>query len=186
MDQESVKMPKGEVVPCAVLIDDHVPDGTMEMSPKIFKKARVDEGSRVVVNSEVDGTKVRGVMGGNLKRCEVAMGTKLALFLGIREGEEVDVQASISIGGNRPVEVEDFEEVLAQPQERLEPLMGDDLHHFSGLTVDQVLDHLARHGDEYSGRYLVTAPKPHGAGAARGEVCEDPSLGVKFWDPSEK
>jgi hypothetical protein len=179
-------MARGEVVPCAVLIDEDVPAGTIEMSRNIFKRARVSEGDRVVVNSEIDGTRVRGVMGGSLKRCEVAMGPKLALFLGIREGEEVKVREPISIGGDGPAGTEDFEDVLAQPQERLEGLMGDDLHHFSGLTVDQVLDHLARHGDEYSGRYLVTGPKPHGAGATRGEVCEDPSLDVKVWDPSEK
>ena len=179
-------MPRGEVVPCAVLIDDQVPAGTIEMSRTIFKRARVSEGDRVVVNSEIDGTRVRGVLGGSLKRCEVAMGSKLALFLGIREGEEVNVRGPISIGTEGPAGTQDFEDVLALPQERLERLMGDDLNHFSGLTVDQVLDHLARHGDEYSGRYLVTGPKPHGAGAPRGEVCEDPSLDVKVWDPSEE
>jgi hypothetical protein len=178
-------MARGEVVPCAVLIDDNVPSGTIEMSRNIFKRARVSEGDRVVVSSEMDGTRLRGVLGVDLKRCEVAVGSKLALFLGIREGDEVKVREPISIGADGPAGTEDFEDVLVQPQERLERLMGDDLHHFSGLTVDQVLDHLFRHGDEYSGRYLVTAPKPHGAGAPRGEVCEDPSLDVKVWDPSE-
>jgi hypothetical protein len=178
-------MPKGEVVPCAVLVDDQVPDGTIEMSRRIFKRARVAGGDRVAVTSEMDGTRVTGVLGGSLKHCEVAMGPKLALFLGIREGEEVNVRGPISVGADGPAHLEDFEDVLAQPQERLEGLMGDDLDHFSGLTVGQVLDHLARHGDEHSGRYLVTAPRPHGAGAPRGEVCEDPSLDVKVWDPSE-
>ncbi len=145
----------------------------------------MEEGHPVVVSGKASPTRVRGVIGEHLRGCEIAMDPHLAVYLGIKEGDEVDVSRPIRVGGRDPSEVEDFEEVLKQPQDRLAPLMGEDLRHFSGMTVEQVLDHLVRHGSDYSGSYLVVAPNIDGVGILHGEVCEDPSLDVKVWDPSE-
>ena len=182
-------MAKGEIVPCAVVIDEQLPPSSVEMAKAIFKRARVDEGDRVVVSGERDSTRVVTTLGKDLERCQIAMGPHLAIFLGIDQGGEVKVRGSPRGGGNGGAvgrDVEDFSEVLAMPQDRLAPLMGDDLHHFRNLTVEQVLDHLVRHGNEFSGRYLVVGANPDGMVVPRGEACEDPSLDVKVWDPSEK
>ena len=174
-----------EIIPCAVIIDEQVPRGSVELSRTIFKRARLEEGQPVVVSGKASPTKVRGVLGEHLQRCEIAMDPHLAVYLGIKEGDEVDVSRPIRVGGQDPSKVEDFVEVLKQPQDRLAPLMGEDLRHFSGMTVEQVLDHLVRHGSDYSRSYLVVAPNPDGVGIPTGEACEDPSLNVKVWDPSE-
>lgn len=173
------------MVPCAVVVDERLPSATVEMSKTIFKRARLKEGEPVVISSESDRTQVEGRLGDALERCEIAMGPKLAIFLGIMEGDEVVVGRSVSISSLGSKEAEDFVDILSMPQDRLAPLMGDDLRHFSGLTVDQVLEHLERHGNDFAGRYLVSAPNPDGVGIPRGEVCEDPSLDVKIWDPSQ-
>jgi hypothetical protein len=179
-------MARGEVVPCAVVIDELLPSDIVEMSSTIFKRARVSEGDQVVISGRSDRTKAGSRLGEDLTSCEIAMGPKMAIFLGIMEGDEVKVGGSVTIGGVDPSQVESFTDVLGQHQDRLEPLMGDDLDHFRGLTVQQVLDHLVRHGNDYAGKYLVVAPNPEGKGIPTGELCEDPSLHVKIWDPSEK
>lgn len=174
-----------EIIPCAVIVDEQVPKGSVELSRKIFKRARLEEGHPVVVSGKASPTRVRGYLGEHLKRCEISMDPKLAVYLGIKEGEDVNVSRPIKVGGQDPSEVEDFEEVLKQPQDRLAPLMGEDLRYFSGMTVEQVLDHLVRHGSDYSRSYLVVAPNPDGVGIPHGDLCEDPSLHVKEWDPSK-
>jgi hypothetical protein len=167
------------------VIDELLPSDLVEMSSAIFKRARVSEGDLVVISGRSDMTRVGSRVGEDLTSCEIAMGPKLAIFLGIMEGDEVKVGGSVTIGGVDPSKVEAFSDVLGQHQDRLEPLMGKDLDHFQGLTVEQVLDHLARHGNDYAGKYLVVAPTPDGKGIPHGELCEDPSLHVRIWDPEE-
>lgn len=181
-----VSMVRGEVVPCGVVIDVLLPSDLVEMSSSIFKRARVSEGDQVVISGRSDKARVRSRLGEDLTSCEIAMGPKLAIFLGIMEGDEVKVGGSVTIKGVDPSQVEAFSDVLGQHQDRLEPLMGKDLDHFKGFTVEQVLDHLARHGNDYAGKYLVVAPNRDDTGIPHGELCEDPSLHVKIWDPSEK
>lgn len=178
-------MAVNEIIPCAVIVDEQIPRGSVELSRNIFKRARLEEGHSVVVSGEASSTRVRGVLGEHLRRCEISMDPHLAVYLGIKEGDEVDVSRPIRVGGKDPSVVEDFVEVLKQPQDRLAPLMGEDLRYFSGMTVEQVLDHLVRHGSDYSRSYLVVAPNPDGVGIPHGEACEDPSLNVKEWDPSK-
>jgi len=178
-------MARGEVVPCAVVIDDQLSTASVEMPRTIFKRTRVREGEPVVISGRTDSTRVSSVLGESLKSCEIAMGPKLAIFLGIMEGAEVHVRSPAGIGEGGTSEVEDFTNVLGQSQDRLAPLLGKDLEHFSGMTVEQVLDHLVRHGRDYYGKYLVAAPNPDGVGIPTGELCEDPSLHVKVWDPEE-
>jgi hypothetical protein len=176
---------KGRVHPCAIVIDEQIPKGSVEMSRRLLDRARLSVGDPVVVSGTVYTTSVRGVLTEGLTDCELAMGPMLAIFLGIREGEEVDVGGAIDMVGGDASDIEAFEDILTQPQDRLEPLLGNDLRHFNGMTVEQVLDHLVRHGDDYAGKYLVVAPNPDGVGIPHGEACEDPSLNVKVWDPSE-
>jgi hypothetical protein len=179
-------MAREGVAPCDVVVDEQLPPSGVEMSKTIFKRAKLRVGDPVVVSGRTDRIRVVGRLGDRLDSCQIAVSPKLAIFLGIMQGDEVNVRGPITIDGKGAVDTEDFDQVLQMPQDRLEPLMGEDLRYFSGLTVEQVLDHLERHGNEFSSRYLVAGPNPEGLGIPVGEACEDPSLDEKVWNPEEK
>lgn len=179
-------MTKKGVVPCTVVVDVQLPPSVIEMSKTIFKKARLNKGDPVVVFGEADRARVEGRVGDRLESCEIAMSPKLAIFLGIMQGDEVGLEGPVAVDGTGSMEAQDFADVLGMSQDRLGPLMGEDLHHFHGLTVEQVLDHLEHNGRDYSGRYLVVGPNPEGVGIPVGEACGDPSLDERIWNPEEK
>lgn len=177
-------MSKKEVTPCAVIVDEAIDKGSVELSDRLFKRYGLAPGDDVLVSRGGRSVRVGARRGNSLKACEIATDPYLAAFMGVGEGEEVDVQGALRVEGGPSEDTESFLDVLGQPQERLKPLLGDELRHFSGLTVQEVLEHLLRYGGAHKGSYLVVAPNPDGVGIPRGEACEDPSLHVKVWDPS--
>jgi hypothetical protein len=54
-----------------------------------------------------------------------------------------------------------------------------------GRTVGQVLDKVIADPKHPAHSYLIVPPNPQGFGFPRGEVCEDPSLTEKVWQPDD-
>ncbi len=177
-------MSSTEVTPCAVIVDEAIDKGSIELSRRLFKRYGLHPGDDVLVSRDGRSVRVEAWRGDSLDACEIATDPYLAAFMGVREGEEVDVQGALRVESGPSADTEAFSDILGQPQERLEPLLGEELRHFSGLTVQEVLEHLLRYGGAHKDAYLVVAPNPDGVGIPRGEACEDPSLHVKEWDPS--
>lgn len=178
-------MTRQGVVPCTVVVDVQLPPSGIEMSKTIYKRAHLREGDPVVVFGRVDRARVEGRVGDRLESCEIAMNPKLAIFLGIMQGDEVNLKGTVAVDRTGSMEAQDFSDILGMSQDRLVSLMGEDLRHFHGLSVEQVLDHLERNGSDHSGRYLVVGPNPDGVGIPVGETCKDLSLDEKIWDPEE-
>lgn len=177
-------MSRTAVTPCAVIVDEAIERGLVELSGKLFKRYGLKPGDDVSVSRSGRSVRVRARRSDSLKSCEIATDPYLAAFMGVAEGEEVDVQGSLKVERGSGEPSESFLEVLGQPQSKLEPLLGEELRHFSGLTVKEVLEHIIRYGGAHKGSYLVVAPNPEDTGIPRGDLCEDPSLHVKEWDPS--
>ena len=172
------------VTPCAVIVDEAIDKGSVEISKKLFNRYKLSPGDEVLVSGGGQSVRVVARRGDSLKACEIASNPYLAAFMGLGEGDEVNVQGALRVEQGPSSDTEAFSDILGQPQERLEPLMGEELRHFSGLTVEEVLEHLIRYEGAHKGSYLVAAPRPDGTYIPRGEVCEDPSLHVKIYDPS--
>ena len=172
------------VTPCAVIIDETIANGSVELSKRLFKRYDLNPGDEVMVSR--GGQKVRLTVrrGDSLKACEIATNPYLAVFMGAGEGDEVVVHGTLRVERDPSGDVEAFSDILDQPQERLEPLLGEELRHFKGLTVQEVLEHLIRYKGAHKDAYLVVAPNQDDTGIPRGDVCEDPSLDVKKYDPS--
>ncbi len=177
-------MAKIGVTPCAVIVDEAIDKGSVELSKRLFKRYSLSPGDEVLVSGGGQSVRVVALRGDSLKACEIASNPYLAAFMGLDEGDEVGVQGALRVEQGASTETEAFSDILGQPQERLEPLLGEELRHFSGLTVEEVLEHMIRYEGAHKGAYLVVAPKPEGTFIPRGEACEDPSLHVKEWDPS--
>jgi hypothetical protein len=173
-----------DVTPCAVIIDEAIDKGAVELSKKMFKRYGLDPGDEIVVSGGGQRVRLVAWRGESLKACQIATNPYLAVFMGVGEGDDLDVQGAMRLEQVSSGEVETFKDILDQPQERLEPLLGEELRNFRGLTVQGVLEHLLRYGGADKDSYLVVAPNPDDTGIPRGEACEDPSLSVKKWDPS--
>lgn len=170
--------------PCAVIVDDAIDNGSVELSGRMFKRYGLSPGDEVMVSGGGQSVRIRARRGESLEACEIASNPYLTAFMGLNEGETVDVQRTIRVEQGPSSDIEAFSDILDQPQTRLEPLLGEELRQFSGLTVQGVLEHLIRYKGTPKGAYLVAAPNPDGIGIPHGEICEDPSLHVKIWDPS--
>jgi len=177
-------MSKIEVTPCAVIVDEAIEKGSVELSKKLFKRYDLSPGDQVLVSRDGQRVRLAARRGDTLRACEIATNPILAVFMGVREGDEVAVQGALKVERGPSADAEAFSDILDQPQARLEPLLGEELRHFSGLTVQEVLEHLVRYEGAHKDAYLVVAPNPDDTGIPRGEACEDPSLHVKRWDPS--
>jgi len=172
------------VTPCAVIVDETIDKGSVELSGRLFKRYKLNPGDEVLVSGGGQSVRVVARRGDSLKACEIASNPYLAAFMGLIEGDEVGVQGFVKVKQGPSSDTEAFSDILGQPQERLEPLMGEELRHFSGLTVEEVLEHLIRYEGAHKGSYLVVGPSPDGKYIPRGEACEEPSLHVKIYDPS--
>jgi hypothetical protein len=172
------------VTPCAVIVDEVIDKGSVELSGKLFKRYKLSPGDEVLVSGGGQSVRVVARRGDSLKACEMASNPYLAAFMGLDEGDEVDVQGALRVKQGPSSDTEAFSDILGQPQERLEPILGEELRHFSGLTVEEVLEHRIRYEGAHKDTYLVVGPSPDGKYIPRGEACEDPSLHVKIYDPS--
>ncbi len=170
--------------PCAVIVDEAIDKGSVELSGRMFKRYVLNPGDEILVSRSGQSVRVRARRGDSLKACEIASNPYLAAFMGLDEGDSVEVQQALRVEQGPSSDTEAFSDILGQPQERLEHILGEELRQFSGLTVQEVLEHRIRYKGADKGAYLVVAPNPDGMVIPRGEACEDPSLHVKIWDPS--
>jgi len=172
------------VTPCAVIVDEAIDKGSVELSKKVFKRYDLSPGDEVLVSKNGQRVRLTALRRDSLKACQIATNPYLAVFMGVGEGGEVVVHGSLTVKRGPMADVETFSDILDQPQERLEHLLGDELRQFSGLTVEEVLEHLVRYEGAHKDTYLVVAPNQEDTGIARGDICKDPSLDVKIFDPS--
>ena len=170
---------------CSVFLDDTIPEGTVELSPDVIKKRRLKAGDPIVIRRRSEPVRVRAAVAEELGKCQMAMHPLLSIYLGAMEGSTVDVEDPITVQAESDEDVGSFEELLDSDCEVLRPMLGDDLRDFKGMSVREVLDHIHRYGGTPSGRYLVVGPNKEGTGIPVGEACEDPSLGVKEWNPED-
>lgn len=178
-------MPLLRATPCSVFLDESIPEGTVELSRDVIKKRRLRVGDPVVIRRGGEPVTVRAAVAEELGKCQMAMHPLLSVYLGAMEGATVDVGDPITVGEVTADVAPAFDDVLGSDCEVLRPRLGDELDHFRGMTVREVLDHIHRYGGTPSGRYLVVGPNREGTGIPTGEACEDPSLSVKEWHPEE-
>jgi hypothetical protein len=173
------------IAPCRVYVDPKVPKGFVEFPREFFETSGIEPGHHVVLKHKGLQVKERAKENDLLEACDVALSPRLALYLGIDDGQTLDVGDRLTVGDELYDEVEAFVDVLGHSAERLANVVKEDLTAFKGMTVEQVLDHLVAHRDEPDRSYLVVPPNPDGFGIPRGEVCEDPSLTEKVWQPDD-
>ncbi len=178
--------PKQRVIaPCRVYVDHNVPRGYVEFPREFFEETGIEPEHHVVLKHKGLQVKERARQNELLEACDVALSPRLALYLGIDEGQTLAVEDRLTIGDELFDEVESFVDVLEHSAERLANVVRTDLTAFKGKTVEQVLDHLVVHKDSPDKSYLAVPPNPDGFGIPRGEVCEDPSLTEKVWQPDD-
>jgi hypothetical protein len=176
---------KSAGAPCRVFVDPKIPRGWVELPPDFFEQYGIAPDHHVVLRSRGLNVKLKAKESELLKSCEISMSPHLALYLGVDEAELVDVEDHPTVGDELKDEVESFVEILKQPAEHLEGVIGEEVDEFVGHTVETALDHLVVHKDKPEKSYLEVPPNPEGFGIPRGEICEDPSLLVKEWRPDD-
>ena len=171
------------LTPCRVLIDARVPRDQVELSPGFLDMADIDQGSYVLVRGREARVKLKAMANPDLDDCEVVMSPVLAFFLDVRRAEPVEVDGEPTAGRELIESAEEFSQVLDQPAERIAHRLPDDADGFVGTTVMDVIDHMVRLADQPDRTYLEVPPSEGDMGVPRGEVCEDPSLSAKIWEP---
>jgi len=172
-----------KIEPCRVYVDPKVPRGHVDFPPEFFESTGVKPGHHVVLSNKGLQVKERTRVNSLLRACEVAVSPHLALYLGIKGAQTVRVDDSVSIGTDLFDDVEDFVEVLEKSADHLGDHLREDVARMRGKTVEQVLDKVIADPKHPAHSYLVVPPNPQGFGIPRGEVCEDPSLTEKVWQP---
>jgi hypothetical protein len=176
---------KRTIAPCRVYVDHKVPRGYVEFPREFFEKTGIQPEHHVVLKHKGLQVKERAKENDLLESCDIAMSPRLALYLGIDGGQTLDVEDRITIGDELFDEVEAFVDVLEHSAERLSHVVRTDVSPFKGMNVEQVLDYLVTNKDHPDRSYLVVPPNPEGFGIPRGEICEDPSLTEKVWQPDD-
>ncbi len=171
------------IAPCRVYVDPKVPRGHVAFPPEFFKTTGIQPGHHVVLRHK--GLRVRESTQENdlLGVCEMAVSPRLAVYLGLEGGQLLNVEDRETIGDELFDEVESFVQVLEHSAERLAVDLRADVSKFKGSTVEQVLDHMVANRQFPDKSYLIVPPNPAGVGIPRGEICEDPSLTEKVWQP---
>jgi hypothetical protein len=178
------KQPK-TIAPCRVYVDPKVPRGHVAFPPEFFETTGLSPGHHVVLRHKGLQVKERTQESGLLGVCEMAVSPRLAVYLGLDGGQLLKVEDRETIGDELFDEVESFVDVLEHSAERLATDMRTDVSKFKGMKVEQALDHLVANKEFPDRAYLVVPPNPDGVGIPRGEICEDPSLTEKVWQPDD-
>jgi len=171
------------ISPCRVYVDPKVPRGHVAFPPEFFETTGLSPGHHVVLRHEGLQVKERTQANDLLGVCEMAVSPRLAVYLGIEGGQLLKVEDRETIGDELFDEVESFVDVLEHSAERLATDMRTDVSKFKGMKVEQALDHLVANKGFPDRAYLVVPPNPDGVGIPRDEICEDPSLTEKVWQP---
>ena len=174
-----------KIEPCRVYVDPNVPRGHADFPPEFFSSTGVKPGHHVVLSNEGLQVKEKARMNTLLRACEVAVSPHLALYLGIRGAQTIRVDDRNSIGANLFDDVEEFVEILRESSDHLGDHLREDVARMKGKTVEQVLDTIIADPKHPAHSYLVVPPNPQGFGIPRGEICEDPSVTEKVWQPDE-
>lgn len=172
-----------EVTPCSVVLDESIGRGTIELSRKFFKRTGLREGDPAVVTRGWLSVSVKTRLGKNLGPCEMAAHPFLVAFFDVEDDERADREGPVRVLTGKEAMAPPFPLVLEESLDGWRKAMGRDLGNFSGVTVGEALDHIVRYQGSHAGQYLVVAPNADDVGIPRGDICEDPSLSVKEWDP---
>jgi len=174
-----------KIEPCRVYVDPKIPRGHADFPPEFFETTGVRPGHHIVLSNRGLQVKERARVNGSLKACEVAVSPHLALYLGVKGPQTIGVDDRASIGARLFDDVDEFVEVLGRSADRLGEHLRDDVARLKGGTVEQVLDKIVADPKHPAHSYLVVPPNPAGFGVPRDEVCEDPSLTEKVWQPDD-
>jgi hypothetical protein len=172
-----------KIEPCRVYVDPKVPRGHVDFPPEFFTSTGVRPGHHVVLSNKGLHVKEKARVNELLKPCEVAISPHLALYLGVKGAQTIGVDDRTSIGASLFDDVEDFVEVLGRSADHLGDHLREDVAMMKGRTVEQMLDKVIADPKHPAHSYLIVPPNPPGFGIPRGEVCEDPSLTEKVWQP---
>ncbi len=175
-----------EVTPCSVVLDEAMGRGTIELSKKVFKKTGIEEGDPVLISRGWLSVMVNARLGRDLGPCEMAAHPQLVAFFEVEDDDRAEREGPVTVTTGASDMAPPFTLVLEAPLDEWREAMARDLEHFSGVTVGEALDHIVRYQGTHAGQYLVVAPNPDDVGIPRGEICEDPSLFVKEWDPEAR
>jgi len=129
---------------------------------------------------------VNARLGMDLGPCEMAAHPLLVAFFEVEDTERADREGPVTVTTGAEDVAPPFQLVLDAPLDEWREAMDRDLGHFSGVTVGEALEHIVRYQGTHAGQYLVVAPNTGDVGIPRGEVCEDPSLLVKEWNPGAR
>ena len=178
------KQPK-TIAPCRVYVDPKVPRGHVAFPPEFFETTGLSPGHHVVLRHKGLQVKERTQANDLLGVCEMAVSPRLAVYLGLEGGQLLKVEDRETIGDELFDEVETFVDVLEHSAERLASDMRADVSKYKGMRVQQVLDHMVANRQFPDKSYLIVPPNPPDTGIPRDEICEDPSLTEKVWQPDD-
>jgi hypothetical protein len=174
-----------KIEPCRVYVDPKVPRGHADFPPEFFESTGLKPGHHVVLSNKDLKVKEKTRVNEMLRACEIAVSPHLALYLGIEGAQTINVDDRDSIGANLFDDVEEFVEVLRKSSDHLGDHLREDVARMKGKTVGQVLDTVIADPKHPAHSYLIVPPNPPGFGIPRGEVCEDPSVTEKVWQPDD-
>jgi len=174
-----------KIEPCRVYVDPKVPRGHADFPPEFFESTGVKPGHHVVLSNKGLHVKEKARVNELLRACEVAVSPHLALYLGIKGAQTIGIDDKASIGARLFDDVDEFVEVLERSADHLGEHLKEDAAGMKGRTVGQVLDKVIADPKHPAHSYLIVPPNPQGFGFPRGEVCEDPSLTEKVWQPDD-